>query len=102
MHTLCVRLFGRFDAQRNERMLEGLEANKVQELFCYLLIHRDRPQSRGTLADALWCDLPDPQSRKHLRQTLWQLNINGFEVSAHTISVSQVGLSWCNDSPTGC
>lgn len=82
MHTLCVRLFGRFDASYGEQMLEGLEANKVQELFCYLLVHRDRPQSREALADALWCDLPDSQSRKHLRQTLWQLN---------TALVSQLG-----------
>ena len=74
MRRLQVRLFGKFFAQYDEQMLDGLEASKVQELFCYLLIHRDRPQPRETLADALWSNSSGAQSRKHLRQTLWQLN----------------------------
>ena len=54
-------------------MLEGLAACKVQELFCYLLLHRDRPHPRETLASLLWGDAPTIQSKKYLRQTLWQL-----------------------------
>lgn len=53
--------------------ISGLEARKVQELFTFLLLHRRQLHSRETLADLLWGDCPTAQSKKNLRQTLWQL-----------------------------
>jgi DNA-binding SARP family transcriptional activator len=73
MPTVTIRLFGKFCAHAQEQVLEGLAACKVQELFCYLLLHRDRPHPRETLAGLLWEDAPTIQSKKYLRQTLWQL-----------------------------
>ena len=73
MSRLSVRLFGRLSVSRNDAALDGLTACKVQELLCYLLLHRDRTHSRETLAGLLWGDCPTTQSKKYLRQALWQL-----------------------------
>lgn len=73
MSRLSVRLFGRLSVQADDVVVRGLNASKVQELFCYLLLHRDRPHPREALASLLWGDSPTSQSKKYLRQTLWQL-----------------------------
>ena len=58
--------------QRGGREFHGFDGCKVQELFCYLLIHHDRPHPREALASLLWGDNPTQKSKKYLRQTLWQ------------------------------
>lgn len=73
MATLSIQLFGKFCVRRNERLLDGFDARKVQELFCYLLLHRDRSLPRETLAGLLWSDTTTSQSKKNLRQALWLL-----------------------------
>ena len=73
MPTLEVYLFGRFCVRHNGKVLEGVEARKVQELFCYLLLHREDTLSREALASVLWPETTTAQSKKYLRQTLWQL-----------------------------
>jgi DNA-binding SARP family transcriptional activator len=73
MSVLNVHLFGRFSARRDEQPVRGLEAGKVQELFCYLLLHRGRHHRREILGSLLWGDSSTAQTRKYLRQTLWQL-----------------------------
>ncbi len=81
MHSVAVRLFGKFEAERNGRVLRAFEAAKVRELFCYLLIHRNRPHPRESLAATFWRDVPTLQSKKYLRQVLWQLQA-AFECSS--------------------
>jgi DNA-binding SARP family transcriptional activator len=73
MSRLSVRLFGRLSVRCDEQVVCGLNAGKVQELFCYLLLHRDRPHPREALASLLWGDTSTSQSKKYLRQSLWQL-----------------------------
>ncbi len=73
MSVLHVSLFGRFNARCGERVLTGLDALKVQELFCYLLLYRDRPHPRETLANLLWSESPGPRSKRYLRKALWRL-----------------------------
>lgn len=73
MLTLNIYLFGKFSVQRDGRELDGLDARKVQELFCYLLLHRDHALSRETLASLLWPETTTTLSKKNLRQALWQL-----------------------------
>ena len=73
MSMLSIQLFGKFCVRRNEQVLEGFEVRKVQELFCYLLLHRDHSLPRETLAGLLWPDTTTIQSKKNLRQALWQL-----------------------------
>ncbi len=75
MNTLRIRLFGKFQAELEGRVLKDLDALKVQELFCYLLLYRDRPHHREALSGLFWGDSETTQSRKHLRQALWQLQL---------------------------
>ena len=73
MATLQVRLFGRFSLARDGEALSTLGPHKVQEVLAYLLLFRGRPHARETLAGVLWGDTTTAQSKKHLRQALWQL-----------------------------
>jgi DNA-binding SARP family transcriptional activator len=71
--TFKVRLFGKFNAHQDDRALDCFPSAKAKELFCYLLLHRDRPHPRETLATLFWGECSPEQTRKYLRQTLWQL-----------------------------
>jgi DNA-binding SARP family transcriptional activator len=69
-----IFLFGKPSVQIGEKSIDQFNALKVLELFCYLLLHRDRPQLRDVLCEILWSDAPDGRTKKYLRQTLWQLH----------------------------
>ena len=73
MSRLNVKLFGKLSIEKDERVLEGFESNKSQELFCYLLLNRHQHHNRETLAGLLWDSNSTSQSKKYLRHALWQL-----------------------------
>jgi len=73
MSRISIQLFGQFCVRRNEQVIGGFEAHKVQELFSYLLLHRNHSLSRESLASLLWPDCTTTQPKKKLRQTLWHL-----------------------------
>ena len=69
---LSVRLFGKFRIQSDDETQIVIESKKALELFGYLLIYRDRPHPRETLAEVNWGDNSAAHSKKYLRQALWQ------------------------------
>lgn len=73
MSALSINLFGKFSVNTGGRPLEGLDACKVQELLSYLLVHRERPHTRESLATLLWGESTTDKAKKYLRQTLWHL-----------------------------
>jgi len=73
---LRIYLFGKLDIRCNGQPLSILHARKVQEMLCYLLLYRDRHHPRETLAGVLWENSTTSQSKKYLRQALWQLNVS--------------------------
>lgn len=73
MSQIKINLFGKFTAQRAEQSLSGFDVFRTQELFSYLLVRRDRPHTRETLATLLWGETPSEKAKKYLRQTLWHL-----------------------------
>lgn len=73
MCALRITMFGKFSVWIDDQPLNGINASKVQELFCYLLMNRQRPHLREALAAMLWGDSTTTQSKKYLRQALWQL-----------------------------
>jgi DNA-binding SARP family transcriptional activator len=75
MSRLSISLFGKFSIRSNDQAVDGLSGSKVQELLCYLLLHRERPHPRETLASLLWGESRTAQSKKYLRQALWQLQL---------------------------
>lgn len=96
MYRLRAHLFGKLRLLLDGQELAGFESKKVQELFCYLVVHRDRPHPRETLASLLWEASSTSQSKKYLRQALWQLQAAvrpGPEVQLLEIDTEWVRLS---------
>lgn len=72
MSILRVSLFGQLRVQYGEQILTDHFPPRLQELFAYLLLYRDRAHPREALADLLWSNSSTAQSKKNLRQALWQ------------------------------
>ena len=70
---LTIRLFGKFLLQQGDAEIEAVRFGKLAELFCVLLLRRDRCHSREILASMLWGESTTAQSKKYLRHALWQL-----------------------------
>ncbi|HJZ47920.1 MAG TPA: bacterial transcriptional activator domain-containing protein [Roseiflexaceae bacterium] len=73
MLTLGIHLFGRFSVECDAQTVPGFKSEKVQQLFCYLLLHRGLPHQREKLAALLWGDTSTSQSKTYLRKAVWQL-----------------------------
>jgi DNA-binding SARP family transcriptional activator len=73
MEAIRFSLFGKLRIQIGNTAVAGLEARKVQELICYLLVNRREVHHRERLASLFWENQTTANSRKYLRQTLWQL-----------------------------
>jgi DNA-binding SARP family transcriptional activator len=53
-------------------------------MLSFLLLYRDRPHHREVLAGTLWPESDTEQSKKYLRQSLWQLRAAGGANTAST------------------
>jgi DNA-binding SARP family transcriptional activator len=73
MSTLVISLFHKLSIIHKGSAIAGLDARRLQELLCYLLVYRHQAHCRETLASRLWDNMSTAQSKKQLRQTLWQL-----------------------------
>ncbi len=74
MSALSVHLLGTFRIRHKGQEVQPVQPCKARELLCYLLLHRNKPHSRELLASVFWPECTTAQSRKYLRQTLWQLH----------------------------
>lgn len=75
MAGFAVRLFGKFHLEHDRQAVRSLEGCKAQELFYYLMLNRQRQHPRETLATLLWGYCTTTQSKKYLRQALWQIQV---------------------------
>lgn len=73
MSVVQIGLLGKFDVRCAGEPVRGLEARKAQELLAFLLLGRQRTYAREFLAEMLWGQRAPAQSKKYLRQTLWQI-----------------------------
>ncbi|MGH1489156.1 MAG: AAA family ATPase [Acidimicrobiales bacterium] len=71
-NTIAVRLLGGFSVSFGEYALESLPPQAVS-LLSYLIVHRERPQTRDLLAGRFWSELPEDRARKRLSNSLWQI-----------------------------
>lgn len=76
MSIVRVSLFGKFRIEADTNSIQKFEPQKAKELFVYLLLNRDQPQSREHLADVLWGEISQDQASNYLRKALWQLQSN--------------------------
>ena len=95
-----ITLFGKFSVDHGDEKLSGMQARKVQELFCYLLLFRNHPQSREVLSELLWMNQPLAKSKKNLRQTLWHLQcaLNHEDFNPTNLEL-QVESDWIQINP---
>jgi len=96
MGELKVCLFGKFRVYDAETAVPGLEAKRTQELLSYLLLQPNRPHPRESLATTLWDDQTTTQSKKHLRQSLWQLQ-SALDSSNHNLLLADA--EWLQIDP---
>ena len=95
MSHLTVRLFGKLSLKCDDETVHGLDACKLQELITYLLVFREAPHSRESLAALLWGDNSTAQSKKYLRQALWQLQrVLGSRAQNRDDSIFNVAPDW--------
>ncbi|MBC7235530.1 MAG: hypothetical protein H5T69_06785 [Chloroflexi bacterium] len=72
MNGPSVYLFGQMEVVFPDGRVASFRSSKAKLLLAYLLLHR-RPHHREALASLFWPESTTAQSRKALRQTLWQL-----------------------------
>jgi len=78
MSTINIHLFGRFETFVGDRPVECFCSQKALDLFCFLILFRDRPHHREHLAEIFWGQRCTSEAKKYLRKTLWQLQ-SGLE-----------------------
>ncbi len=98
MDQLRISLFGRFEIRLGDKPLTDACNRRSQELLSYLLLHRSRPHPRETLAAVLCLNCPDSQSKKCLRQALWQLQ-TALEACAPGCPLLEAGQEWVQVNP---
>src|SRR6185295_14676908 len=72
--SIRISLFGKFSVHIGDEVLLAHAPHKAQELLAYLTLHTGKAHPREILAELLWGDQDTPNSRKYLRQALWQLH----------------------------
>ena len=73
MSQMRFRLFGAFQARLTGEISPHFISGKLEELFCFLILHRQMMTARESLAAVLWGDATTTQSKKYLRDALWKL-----------------------------
>jgi DNA-binding SARP family transcriptional activator len=73
MSTLCIRLFGPLQLERDGRPLPNLPARRVGDLLAYLCLNRETLHTRERLAGLLWADADEDRARHSLNTALWRL-----------------------------
>lgn len=103
MSKFRVALFGKFSLYSGDKQLSLLESRKAQELFSYILIHRNRPHSRESLVDLLWGDEPPAHPKKYLRQVLWQIqSAIDLHLGPAIDRVIAANTDWISFNPESC
>jgi DNA-binding SARP family transcriptional activator len=73
MATMQIRLLGGFSLVCDDTPIRALTSERLQELFAYLILHREIPQTRGLLSYKFWPDSNETQARNNLRKMLYDL-----------------------------
>ncbi|MFN8493777.1 MAG: BTAD domain-containing putative transcriptional regulator [Caldilineaceae bacterium] len=73
MRNVHISLFGTLEIQDSGGQRIEVQPRRAQELLCYLLLYRDHFYEREKLATLFWPDSSPAQSKRYLRQTLWQV-----------------------------
>ncbi len=96
--TLHIRLLGDFHLVYGETVVTRLNADRLQSLLTYLLLHRRAPQPRQQLAFLIWPDSTEAQARANLRNLLHQLR-RALPDADEFIEIESLTLQWRPGAP---
>lgn len=97
---LDVTLFGRLRIAYAGVPVKGCTGRREQELFCYLLLHRQRPHLREGVASALWGDhYTTTGSKTYLRKALWQLQSSLQAAAEPAADIIHADDEWIRVAP---
>lgn len=95
---LRIRLLGGFDLSYGDVSLTGSISDRLQSLLTYLVLNRQKAQSRQHLAFLFWADSTDAQARTNLRRIIHELRQVLPEVEQF-IAIDNKTLQWRLDAP---
>ncbi|MGF1671671.1 MAG: BTAD domain-containing putative transcriptional regulator, partial [Balneolaceae bacterium] len=98
---LHFKLFGGFQVLSDDQEVTGLRSGRLQSLLTYLVLHRDKSQSRQYLSFLFWPDSSESQARTNLRQLLHHLR-NGFPHILSCIELNSKNIRWLPDAIVKC
>ncbi len=103
MSQLEISLLGRFTVRCEQEEVACFQAEKVQELFSYLVLHHDKAHHRDQLAELLWGETAVADTKKYLRKALWKLNSELRNLTCKLEENLQVETQWvCLSMGIGC
>jgi DNA-binding SARP family transcriptional activator/predicted ATPase len=99
--TLHIRLLGDFHITCANVSITGINADRLQALLAFLLLHADAPQSRQQVAVQLWAETTESQAKANLRRRLHELrqflpNADDF------LKIGTKTLQWNTQAPYIC
>lgn len=71
--VLHVQMLGGFSLQLGSEALPPLPSRSAASLLAFLILHRDRAQTRDLLAGRFWSDQAEDKARRRLSNALWQI-----------------------------
>src|SRR5215475_14530145 len=92
-----IQLFGNLRISFAGRPLTGVNTNRLQSLFAYLILHSEAPQPRERLAFLLWPASSESQARTNLRQLLHHLK-RALPAEWDVLASSHFSVQWRRDS----
>lgn len=90
---LSIRLLGEFSLIYSGEPVTSLNAERLQSLLVYLLLHRHAPQSRQQIAFLLWPESGDAQARSNLRNLLFSLR-QALPDAEQFLEITNLTLRW--------
>lgn len=95
---LRIQLLGSFQVSDDTKPLAKLQADRLQALLAYLVLHRDQPLSRQQLAVTFWPDTTDAQARTNLRTLITRLR-EALPNADRCFSADAQTVQWRTDAP---
>ena len=95
---LRISLFGNLRISFTGRPVTAVNANRLQSLFAYLILHGDMPQPREQLAFMLWPASSESQARTNLRQLLHHLK-RALPAECNLLVTDHFAVRWRRDGP---
>ncbi len=94
--VLTIRLFGGLQLVYGDEPWTELTAPRQQSILAYLLLHRDRPQTRSRIAFQFWPDRSEKQALTNLRKLLHHLRRALPEIDRYLV-IQRNAIHWRPD-----